>query len=228
MPGRWWKRRQLYQRYIKEREETLLDAAASAASIQALFLADEVDYSQITPQMEEAFHLAYPDMDIGQLSGRDPEQLQGVLNGWKGKYFEVLVRDRLNDGEWAGDIHLELGQKAVLAVFDSPVEELVEDVISFLPFIIIAVGEGRRVLLGKSSFQQALERGLERALKGGIAISVGAVVYLLDGGFLSLPVSFLARLGFDRWKLAEVVSRRLDRDRAYFRWIADSARLNRC
>ena len=40
---------------------------------------------------------------------------KGFLSAWKGKYFEVLVRDELNAGEWVGDIHLEPGQTALLA-----------------------------------------------------------------------------------------------------------------
>lgn len=42
------------------------------------------------------------------------------LNGWKGKYFEVLARDKLNNGEMLGDIQLTEGQVAYLA--ESPTQ----------------------------------------------------------------------------------------------------------
>ncbi len=110
--------RRLYDEYVKKRQQAVLEAAAAAAAVHALFLADRIDTSQITPQMEEAFRLAFPGKDIASLYEYSPEQLEGVVSAWKGKYFEVLVRDQLNSGEWVGDLHLEPGQVAVLA--DSP------------------------------------------------------------------------------------------------------------
>lgn len=272
----------LYTRYIKRREQSLIDAAAAAAAVNALFLADRIDMSQVTPQMEEAFRSAYPNVDLSSLAERSPAEVHGFLNAWKGKYFEVLVRDELNAGEWVGDIRLDSGQTAVLAqsatepgwdlqildpdgsvaqdlqlkatqslayvkqalerypdihvlttdevlevggdtvhgifasglsdsaledtirapmegLLDSPLEELVETVLPGLPFVLIAVGEGRKVLMGRKSFQLAMEDGFYRAAKTGAAIGVGALVALLDGGMLSIPASFLTRMGFDRY-----------------------------
>jgi hypothetical protein len=48
---------------------------------------------------------------------------------------------------------------------------------------------------------------------------VAKISVLVFGGEV-FPTSFLTRLGFDRWKLAKVVSRRLERDKARLRWIA--------
>jgi hypothetical protein len=48
----------LYARYVKEREDSLIDAAAAAANVGSLLHHGTIDYSAITPQMEEAFHLA--------------------------------------------------------------------------------------------------------------------------------------------------------------------------
>ena len=49
------------------------------------------------------------------MAERSSDELAGFVNGWKGKLFEVDVRDRLNAGEWVGDLHLEPGQTAELA-----------------------------------------------------------------------------------------------------------------
>lgn len=38
----------LYKRYIKKREQSLMEAAAAAAAVNALFLADRIDMSQVT------------------------------------------------------------------------------------------------------------------------------------------------------------------------------------
>jgi hypothetical protein len=270
----------LYQRYVKRREESLIDAASSAAAVNAIFLSDHLDIAKITPQMHEAFMLAFPNVGLSRLTTRTPEAVQGMLAPWKGKYFEVIVRDRLNMGEQIGDIQLEVGQKAALAssatqpgwdlqifnsdgsvaqdiqlkatnslayvkyalerypnidvvttqealdgfsgiesvinsgisdteleetvrapleaLLDSPWEELAENILPGLPFVLIAVGEGRHVLLGRKSFDMAVQNGLDRGLKTGAAMAVGGIVFFLYGGILSLPASFATRLGIDR------------------------------
>ena len=65
--------------------------------------------------MEEAFHLAYPNVELDSIVNSNPDEVVGFLNGWKGKYFEVLVRDDLNDGNWIGDVHLDPGQYTEIA-----------------------------------------------------------------------------------------------------------------
>jgi len=105
----------LYAKYVKEREDSLIDAAAAALSVGSVLYHGTINYSAITPQAQEAFHLAYPHLSLESLPKMDPEQLAGVIDGWKGKLFEVLVRDRLNDGQWVGDLHLLHGQHAELA-----------------------------------------------------------------------------------------------------------------
>ena len=270
---------ELYQHYIKKNEQALLDAASAATAVSALFLTDQIDMSQVTPQMAEAFSLAYPNVDLASLAGRSSAEIEGFLSAWKGKYFEVLVRDQLNAGEWVGDIHLDPGQEAVLAksttqpgwdlqiinsdgsidqelqlkateslsyvkealerypdidvlatdevgeaaenifssgfsnealeetirapmedLLDGPIEELLETVLPGLPFALIAVGEGRQVLMGRKTFDIAMKDGLSRAVKSGAAIGAGALVAFFDGGLLSIPASFLTRLGIDRYQ----------------------------
>lgn len=298
----------LYKRYIKEREQSLMDAAAAAATVNALFLTDRIDMSQVTPQMEEAFRLAYPNIDLSSLADRSPAEVEGFLSAWKGKYFEVVVRDNLKAGEWVGDIHLGTGQTAVLAesatqpgwdlqildldgsvahelqlkatqslgyvkqalerypdidvittdevldaggeevkgifasgfsdsdleetiqapmeaLLDSPLEELVETVLPGLPFVLIAVGEGRKVLMGRKSFELAMQDGLYRAVKTGAAIGIGALVVLLDGGMLSIPASLLTRLGFDRYSVITRSITALDKRIGVLRSLASQPRM---
>lgn len=285
---------ELYNRFIRGREQTLIDAAAATAAINALYLSDQIDFDKITPQMKEAFNLAYPNVELESIVNRNPDEVIGFLNGWKGKYFEVLVRDELNDGSWIGDIHLEPGQYAEIAesvtqpgwdlqifnddgsiadalqlkatnslsyvqealekypdidvlttsevfeqsdmltdqiinsgvsnddltnaihapmesLFDSGIGEFVEDILPGLPFVIIALTEGRKVMVGKKSFEVAFANGLERAAKTGLSMGVGALVYALDGGILSLPASFLTRIGFDRFKVTSRVAEKIER-----------------
>ena len=107
--------RELYTKYLQSREATLLDAVAAAAGISGVVLSPRFDPSDLSPQMREAFELAYPSIPIESLADYSPEQLEGFIHGWKGKLFEVIVRDRLNDGKWVGELHLKPGQYAELA-----------------------------------------------------------------------------------------------------------------
>lgn len=106
--------------YLESRKMSILDAAAIGIAFDFVFSADKVDLSQITPDMARAWDLAYPHVAIESLAGRSPAELGGIISGWKGKLFEVEVEQRLNAGEWVGDLHLEHDQVAVLA--DSPIQ----------------------------------------------------------------------------------------------------------
>ena len=110
----------LAQEYHSRDEQAILELAAIAAdvsldSVLNLGLEPEAD-----PQFMEAFRLQYPKVDIESLSGASDERLNALANGAKGKYFEVLVRDRLNDGERLGELELESDQIASLA--ESPTQ----------------------------------------------------------------------------------------------------------
>lgn len=110
----------LYRGYARERGAALIDAAAAAATVAGIVNVDQVDLSRVTPQMQEAWDLAYPNVDLDSLVNRDSEAVSGFINGWKGKYFEVIVRDDLNAGKWMGDVGLGPGESAALA--ESPTQ----------------------------------------------------------------------------------------------------------
>ena len=93
-------------------EKEVLEMAALAADIgldDMINLGLEPD---INPQLMEALD-AYP--AIKENLGATGELSQGQINNIKGKYFETLVRDQLNDGEALGELWLEPGQTARLA-----------------------------------------------------------------------------------------------------------------
>jgi hypothetical protein len=274
--------RQLYDRYVKERESSILEAVAATAAINAYFFSDQVNANMVTPQMAEAFRLAFPHSSLDQLNGLSPEAAEGWLRAWKGKFFEVIVRDELNAGEQVGDIQLEQGQIAKLAespsqpgwdlqifnadgtvaeeyqlkatdslsyarraieenpdisviatdegaervaddlilnsgikdadlegqvaapmedMLDSPIEEFIEAALPGFPFVLIATAQGAKVLMGRQTLQQALNRSLECGFKTGVAISVGALVSLAGAGIVSLPTTFFTRVGIDRYRV---------------------------
>ena len=111
---------ELAQGYRRRSEREILELAALATDVSLdrvtnLGLEPEAD-----PQFLEAFRLQYPNVSLESLRGASEERLDGLINGAKGKYFEVLVRDRLNAGEGVGEIGLQPGQVARLA--ESPTQ----------------------------------------------------------------------------------------------------------
>ena len=121
--------------------------------------------------------------------------------------IDVLATDEVGDAAeniFSSGFSDEALEKTIRApmedLLDGPVEELLETVLPGLPFALIAVGEGRQVLMGRKTFDIAMKEGLSRAVKTGAAIGAGALVAFLDGGLLSIPASFLTRLGIDRYQ----------------------------
>lgn len=106
--------RRLTDRYLV-RWELTAQAVACGVAVTALADTGAIDVSHLDPQVREAFELAYPNVPIDSLSDASPEQLAGYVNAWKGKLFEVQVRDQLQAGETVGGIELEGDQIAELA-----------------------------------------------------------------------------------------------------------------
>ena len=111
---------ELAHEYRSRGEREILELAALAADasldrVTTLGLEPGAD-----PQFLEAFQLQYPNVSLESLRGAPEDRLEGLLNGAKGKYFEVLVRDRLNAGERLGELQLQPGQVAKLA--ESPTQ----------------------------------------------------------------------------------------------------------
>ena len=108
----------LAEQFRRRNEREILEMAGISADIAA----DNITNLGLEPdsnsQLFQAFQLQYPNVDPASLAGRSAAELQGFVNGVKGKYFEVLVADRLNAGETVGELQLEPGQVARLA--DSP------------------------------------------------------------------------------------------------------------
>ena len=105
----------LAQEYRSREEREILEIATIAADVSLDSVLSLGLDPEANPQFREAFQLQYPTVDTENLRGLSEEQLNGFVNGAKGKYFEVLVRDRLNAGERVGELGLQPGQVARLA-----------------------------------------------------------------------------------------------------------------
>ncbi len=106
---------ELAQEHRSRDERQVLDIAALATDVSLDRITNLGLEPDADPQILEAFKLQYPKVSMESIVGLSEERLGGLANGVKGKYFEVLVRDRLNAGERVGELQLEPGQVAKLA-----------------------------------------------------------------------------------------------------------------
>ena len=262
-----------FRRYLKANRESLLDIVVAAASVQ---ISTGTWPEDLDPLLLKAIHDTNPSLMQSNWFALDGEALQGAVNTAKGKYFEYLVADRLNQGQQVGPLLLEPGQKAVLAesmtqpgwdlriedehgavveylqlkatdsvgyirtalerypdiqilatgevansglVLDSGItdQELRTQVLEgvdavdvsltesfldhfhpLLPLAALALYEGHQLWIGEQSldnFKLALARRGQRIV---VTQAIGAAVYALDGGLLSVPAAIFGGLVFDR------------------------------
>ena len=105
----------LAEQYHFRNEREVLEIAGIAADIGADDLTNLGLEPEANPQLMDAFRLQLPNIDPASLPEKSPAELGNYVNQVKGKYFEVLVKDRLNAGETVGELQLEPGQEALLA-----------------------------------------------------------------------------------------------------------------
>ena len=99
------------ERYSKLKKSSIIDLIIDATNLYITFNSQEVSY--IDPLVKKAISETNPNFDfINPPSG---DQLKGAINSAKGKYFEYLVVDKLNNGERVGDLILPEGYIATVA-----------------------------------------------------------------------------------------------------------------
>ena len=98
-----------------------LVGAATASGLMGVLLlarndAGVIDESKLPGELVEAFKMQYPNVyEAGGLGALTPESAEDYLNGWSGKYTEILARDTLNSGGSIGGVSLSAGETVVLA-----------------------------------------------------------------------------------------------------------------
>ncbi len=96
--------------------------------------------------------------------------------------------------------------------------ELTSTVCSALPFVIIAVTEGTKIILGRKPAKNGTKDAAARMVKTGAAIGVGAAVTAAAGFWAAIPATMGVRALFDKYKsksLEQVrVKKRISRLRA--------------
>ncbi|MCA0387050.1 MAG: hypothetical protein LCH52_01005 [Bacteroidetes bacterium] len=100
----------VFQKYLKKRKMAIIDSLVASANLSLHIFDGEPD-----PLALQAIKMTNPNFDPSMLSSYTDDQLTGIINSAKGKYFELLVTDKLNNGERVGDLVLPDGYHAELA-----------------------------------------------------------------------------------------------------------------
>lgn len=135
--ARWLKEIEKYGESMKKPFDLLMrrpsaEDFADAAVIGGVSLADVVagkfEEWQIPKSILDAYHTQYPGLpesfveEIQRLSGH-PEQLMGIVNGVKGKLFEIDYADWLNSGHLPHGYVAELAHSATNPAWDISIHD---------------------------------------------------------------------------------------------------------
>lgn len=99
----------LVRKYQSFKQTNTLDCAVLATHLTVEDLMSGVD----DPMVQKAIWMTSPNFDL--VSFHTKEEWMGLVNTVKGKYFELLVAEKLNAGEQVGDFILPDGYHAKLA-----------------------------------------------------------------------------------------------------------------
>lgn len=103
--------------------------------------------------------------------------------------------------------------------------ELLDNATGVLPFAIITVSEGTKILLKKKPGKTGVKDGAYRMVKTGAAMGIGAAALGVGGLWAAIPVSMGVRAMFDRYHSKALTGRRvqgrIDRLKELNRFIRD-------
>lgn len=90
-------------------------------------------------------------------------------------------------------------------------EEILSTVSIAVPFVVISVTEGSKVMLGRKTVTAALQDGSFRFAKSGLAMGAGAIAAGLGGGFLpAIPVAMGVRAMMDKIRSQALTGYRIE------------------
>lgn len=119
-----------------------------------------------------------------------------IVEGYR-KRQQTTVIDTIATGlTYADEIAVETG----LLEETGLITDISSAVTGVLPFAVIAVTEGTKVLFKKKPGKTAVKDGAFRMAKTGAAVGVGAAVMGLGGLWAAIPVTMGVRAMFDRYK----------------------------
>jgi hypothetical protein len=105
----------------------------------------------------------------------------------------------------ADEISVDLG----LLEAGGVVEDLLDKMSAALPFALVAITEGGKVIFKKKTPQAAMQDAKYRAIKTGVAMGAGAAVVAAGASVVALPVTIGVRYTLDKYRSNALLSRRV-------------------
>lgn len=100
----------LFKRYLNNKKTAIIDTVVIATGLSVDIIRNSENELGL-----EALKQTNPNFNPEYLDEYSDMELQGIINSSKGKYFELLVVEKLNNGEAVGNIILPEGYNASLA-----------------------------------------------------------------------------------------------------------------
>lgn len=122
---------------------------------------------------------------------------QEILAGYKKRQHDTVVDAIATGLTYVDELVVESGLLEEAGLMG----ELTGALTGVLPFMIIAVQEGSKVVLGLKPSGNAMQDGAYRIAKTGVALGVGSMVAATGAGlWATIPVTMGVRALFDRYK----------------------------
>lgn len=124
--------------------------------------------------------------------------------------YKKRQRDTVVDTIAAGLTYMdEMVVDAGLLAEADILTDLTESACSALPFVLIAVQEGSKVILGRKPGVTGVKDGAYRMAKTGVAMGIGGAVATAAGFWAALPVTMGVRALFDRYRSRALTGHRV-------------------
>ena len=130
---------------------------------------------------------------------------QEMLEGYRKRQRSTVVDAIATGLTYVDEIAVDSG----LLEETGLLSELTGSVCGALPFAIIAVQEGSKVILGVKPAANGVQDGAYRMVKTGAALGVGGVVAASAGFWAAIPVTMGVRALFDRYRSKALTGRRV-------------------
>ena len=128
-----------------------------------------------------------------------------IVKEYQKKRRDTLVDALATSLTYVDEICVDAGVLHDTGILD----ELLNGAFGALPFVLIAVTEQAKVLLGRKPAKTGMKDAAYRMAKSGAAMGVGALVAGAAGVLAAVPVTVGVRAMFDRYKLRILTGRRV-------------------
>ncbi len=119
-----------------------------------------------------------------------------IVKGYKKRQHDTVMDTIATGLTYVDEIALDAGILEETGILT----ELTESASGLLPFVIISISEGSKVLLGKKPGKTGLKDGTYRMVKTGAALGVGAAVTGAAGFWAAIPITMGVRALFDLYR----------------------------